>query len=218
MEAVQAQSALRAVAVIAADEILQRRAIAALRRDGLAVSGAAEAAALVVVSDGGWRALLEQSAALRERHHGAALIVVTGEFQLRELPRLLEAGIGGVVLESELEATIGTAVRAALSGQFVFPAAAPSASGDAILSTREKQVLAMVVLGCTNAEIATTLHVAETTVKSHLTSIFRKLGVRSRSEASARVLDPQSGLGLGVVSIAEEDSALHLTIDGDELS
>jgi DNA-binding NarL/FixJ family response regulator len=218
MEAVQAQSALRAVAVIAADEILQRRAIAALRRDGFAVSSAAEAAALVVVSDGGWRALLEQSAALRERHHDAALIVVAGEFPLRELPRLLEAGIGGVVLESDLESTIGAAVRAALSGQFVFPSAAPSASREAILSTREKQVLAMVVLGCTNAEIATTLHVAETTVKSHLTSTFRKLGVRSRSEASARVLDPQSGLGLGVVSIAEEDSALHLTIDGDELS
>ena len=53
MEAVQAQSAIRAIAVIAADEILQRRAIAALRRDGLAVSGDAAAAALVVVSDGG---------------------------------------------------------------------------------------------------------------------------------------------------------------------
>src|SRR5918994_1917675 len=58
MEPVQAQSATRAVAVIAADEILQRRAIAARRRDGLAVSTEAEAAALVVVSDGGWRQVL----------------------------------------------------------------------------------------------------------------------------------------------------------------
>ena len=218
MEAVQAQSAIHAVAVIAADEILQRRAIAALRRDGLAVSSEAEAAAFVVVSDGGWRTLLEQSVALREHHQGPPLIVVAGEFHLRDLPRLLEAGIGGVVLESELESTIGAAVRAVLSGQFVFPSTAPASHGDAVLSKREKQVLAMVVLGCTNAEIATTLHVAETTVKSHLTSIFRKLGVRSRSEASARVLDPRSGLGLGVVSIAEEDSALHLTIDGDDLA
>lgn len=218
MEAVRAQSAIRAVAVIAADEILERRAIAALRHDGLAVSSEAEAAALVVVSDGGWRTLLERSAALRERLPGAPLIAVAGEFQWRDLPRLLEAGIGGVVLESELESTIGAAVRAVLSGQFVFPSAAPASDGDAVLSKREKQVLAMVVLGCTNAEIATTLHVAETTVKSHLTSIFRKLGVRSRSEASARVLDPHSGLGLGVVSIAEQDSALHLTIDGDDLA
>lgn len=217
MEAVQAQSAVHAVAVIAADEIQQRRTIAALRRDGLTVSGAADAAALVVVTDGGWRTLLEEAAALRERHPGAPVLVVAGEFTPRELPRLLEAGIGGVVLERELETTIGAAVRAVLTGQFVFPAIGPAADGDAVLSTREKQVLAMVVLGCSNAEIATTLHVAETTVKSHLTSIFRKLGVRSRSEASARVLDPSSGLGLGVVSIAEQDSALHLTIDGNDL-
>jgi DNA-binding NarL/FixJ family response regulator len=217
MEAVQAQSAIHAVAVIAADEIVQRRAIAALRRDGLAVSSAADAAALVVVSDRGLRALLEETAALREAHQGAPVLVVAAEFASRDVPRLLEAGIGGVVLESELETTIGAAVRAVLTGQFVFPSASPAAESEAVLSTREKQVLAMVVLGCTNAEIATTLHVVETTVKSHLTSIFRKLGVRSRSEAAARVLDPQSGLGLGVVSIAEQDSALHLTIDGDDL-
>lgn len=217
MEAVQAQSAVHAVAVIAADEIVQRRAIAALRREGLAVSSAADAAALVVVADGGWRALLDEAAALRQAHPGAPLLVVAGEFAPRELPRLLEAGIGGVVLESDLELTIGAAVRAVLTGQFVFPSTGSATEGDVLLSTREKQVLAMVVLGCSNAEIATALHVVETTVKSHLTSIFRKLGVRSRSEASARVLDPRSGLGLGVVSIAEQDSALHLTIDGDDL-
>lgn len=217
MEAVEAQSAVHAVAVIAADEILQRRAIAALRREGVTVSSAAAATALVVASDGGWRSLLEEAAGLRDRHQGARVLVVAGEFAPRELPRLLEAGIAGVVLESELETTIGAAVRAVLTGQFVFPSTGLATEGEAVLSTREKQVLAMVVLGCTNAEIATTLHVVETTVKSHLTSIFRKLGVRSRSEASARVLDPHSGLGLGVVSIAEQDSALHLTIDGDDL-
>ena len=102
---------------------------------------------------------------LQERHQSAPLIVVAGEFQLRELPRLLEAGIGGVVLESDLESTIGPGVRAVLSGQFVFPSTAPEAAADAVLSTREKQVLAMVVLGCTNAEVATTLHVVRPDVR-----------------------------------------------------
>jgi DNA-binding NarL/FixJ family response regulator len=215
MEAVHAQSALRAVAVIAADEILQRRTIAALRRDGLTISAAADAAVLVVAGEAGWRELLERAVALRAGRDDAAVIAVATDFQVRELPRVLAAGIGGVVLENELEVTIGPAVRAVLSGQLVFPATPAAAEGEAVLSSREKQVLGMVVLGCTNAEIATTLHVAETTVKSHLTSIFRKLGVRSRSQATARVLDPRTGLGLGVVSLAGEDTALHLTIDGE---
>jgi DNA-binding NarL/FixJ family response regulator len=61
----------------------------------------------------------------------------------------------------------------------------------------------MVVLGFSNGEIARKLHLAETTVKSHLSSTFRKLGVRSRSEAAALVLDGQSGLGLGVLTISD---------------
>ena len=52
-------------------------------------------------------------------------------------------------------------------------------------------------------EVAPVLGLAETTVKSHLSSTFRKLGVRSRSEAAALVLDAQSGLGLGVLTISD---------------
>lgn len=217
MQALQTRSAPGGVAVVAADEILHRRVVTALRRAGLAVASEADAAVLVVACDGGWPTLLEQSAALRDRHDEAAIIAIAAEFQLSELPRALGAGVGGVVLDGDLDSTIRTAVHAVLAGQFVFPAVRADLSRDRVLTTREKQVLGMVVLGCTNGEIATTLHVAETTVKSHLTSIFRKLGVRSRSEASARVLDPRSGLGLGVISIVDHDSALHLTIDGSEL-
>ena len=64
----------------------------------------------------------------------------------------------------------------------------------ATFSLREKQVLQLVADGLTNAEIASRLFLSESTVKSHLSSSFRKLGVSSRAEAAAAVLDPDTGL------------------------
>jgi DNA-binding NarL/FixJ family response regulator len=59
------------------------------------------------------------------------------------------------------------------------------------------------VMGFTNAGIAKKLFLAESTVKSHLSSAFTKLGVRSRHEAAALLSDPQQR-GLGVLTIARD--------------
>jgi ATP/maltotriose-dependent transcriptional regulator MalT len=88
------------------------------------------------------------------------------------------------------------------AGQVVFPATAVERARPA-LTVREKQVLGMVVLGFSNAEIAQKLFVAETTVKSHLSSAFAKLGVRSRRAAADAILDPVNGLGTGILAISE---------------
>jgi len=53
------------------------------------------------------------------------------------------------------------------------------------LTQREMEVLYHITEGMTNREIAENLVISETTVKSHITSIFRKLGVRSRTQAAA---------------------------------
>jgi DNA-binding NarL/FixJ family response regulator len=66
------------------------------------------------------------------------------------------------------------------------------------LTSREKQILTLVVAGLTNSQIASELFLAESTVKSHLSSAFAKLGVSSRSEAVAVILDPERGPGLGI--------------------
>jgi DNA-binding NarL/FixJ family response regulator len=66
------------------------------------------------------------------------------------------------------------------------------------LSYREKQVLSLVAAGCTNRQIADQLFLAESTVKTHLASVFTKIGASSRAEAAAVVLDPDRGLGLTV--------------------
>jgi DNA-binding NarL/FixJ family response regulator len=54
------------------------------------------------------------------------------------------------------------------------------------LSDLDKEILRLVGVGLTNSAIAVELNVAERTVESHLTSIFRRLGVVSRLEAAAR--------------------------------
>ena len=55
-------------------------------------------------------------------------------------------------------------------------------------------MLALLVAGLTNRQIAARLYLAESTVKTHVTSAFSKLGVRSRKDAAAILLDPAEGL------------------------
>ncbi len=60
-------------------------------------------------------------------------------------------------------------------------------------------------MGFTNSEIGARLFLAESTVKSHLSSIFVKLGVSSRNEAAAVVLDPHGSVGTGILNMTGSD-------------
>ena len=59
----------------------------------------------------------------------------------------------------------------------------------ATLSKRERQVLAEITAGFSNAEIAERLFISEKTVKNHITNTFEKLGVSNRSQAIVRARD-----------------------------
>ena len=97
-------------------------------------------------------------------------------------------------------------LRAVAAGQCVVPRTVRQIVDRPPLSPRERQILAMVVMDFSNAEIARKLFVSESNVKNHLSSAFQKLGVKSRSAAAELILDGESGLGPGILRISPEES------------
>jgi DNA-binding NarL/FixJ family response regulator len=124
----------------------------------------------------------------------------------RELAALAEAGAVGILACSVDGAGLEAAARRVLAGERALspelvPALAgvlpppPAANGTGparrigdLLTGRERQVLACLVRGARNEEIASELFLSPATVKTHLSHIYTKLGVRGRHEATARAL------------------------------
>jgi DNA-binding NarL/FixJ family response regulator len=202
----------QAVAIIRGDAPprMRHRAAQLLAECGFAVTaGASKRGGLVVViCDGGdtdrVRAVREGTAS----HAGApVLAVMPAGAPNASLRRVLLAGASGIVFDDDLDRALAPSARAMLAGQLVVPLVLSQQIAPRPLSHREKQILGLVVLGFTNREIAQKLYLAESTVKTHLSSAFRKIDARSRSEAVARIQDPESGYGMGILAIVDGASA-----------
>jgi DNA-binding NarL/FixJ family response regulator len=129
------------------------------------------------------------------------VVVISAAVRRWELRAALAAGAAGVVLESEMDVALGPCLQAALAGQICVPQQHAEQIEPPALSAREKQILGLVVMGYMNGQIAEQLFVAESTVKSHLSSAFGKLGVRSRNEAVDLILNSKRGLGMGILAL-----------------
>lgn len=130
------------------------------------------------------------------------VIVVSGSLG-RAARKLVLSQADGLVPAAELESALVASINCALADQLCIPSSLREALAAPVFSYREKQVLELVLGGLTNGEIAARLYLSESTVKSHLASSFRKLGVSSRAEAARRVLDPDSGLDLALQPTSE---------------
>ncbi|MFF5335054.1 response regulator [Streptomyces sp. NPDC013181] len=126
------------------------------------------------------------------------LVLTTYDTDSDTLPAI-EAGATGYLLKDAPREELFTAVRAAAEGRTVLsPAVAsrlvsavrsPAAPGNDTLSAREREVLTLVARGMSNREIAAELFISEATVKTHLTHLFAKLGVKDRAAAVATGYD-----------------------------
>ena len=134
------------------------------------------------------------------------IIVLTATSDSDELLAALKAGAHGYVLKGVSAPELRNLVRRVAAGESYVP---PSLAGHLLreftqvrvappgeaLTPREDEVLGLLAQGLTNREIGGRLHLAEKTVKHHVTQILTKLHVRSRTEAA--LLAQRRGTRLG---------------------
>ena len=124
----------------------------------------------------------------------ARVLVVSAYGQPDYVASMRQVGVAGYLLKSATPNALVKAIRRVHGGATVFDdvagAARPSAaglrgtgSGIEPLTMRELDVLRLVAQGGSNREIADALGVSTKTVEAHLSSVYAKLGVRSRTEA-----------------------------------
>ncbi|WP_422011261.1 response regulator transcription factor [Reyranella sp.] len=126
-------------------------------------------------------------ARLRAEHPTVPIVVVSAAREAAVIRRAYEFGASAYIDKSAPLEEIAAIVRAVLDGEiFTPPDAVPGdsfAQRAAQLTPQQWRVLALMIHGDQNKQIAHKLGVGEATVKAHVTVILRKLGVRSRTQA-----------------------------------
>ena len=134
---------------------------------------------------------IEATRLIGERSPGSQVLVLTSFLDRDRVVEALDAGAIGYLLKDAEPAELISAIRSAARGESPLdPRAARTmlsaqrASGPLeSLTDREREVLGLVAEGLPNKQIARRLDISEKTVKAHLTSAFRTIGVDDRVQA-----------------------------------
>jgi DNA-binding NarL/FixJ family response regulator len=143
---------------------------------------------------------------MRGQYPGLPVVVVSGSEDIQVMRRAIDYGASGFIPKSAPLPTIAEAIQKVLDGDVWLPAGAAEKieriQGEpedfserlATLTPQQFRVLGMLAEGMLNKQIAYDLDVSEATVKAHITAVFRKLGVRNRTQAVIAIqqmeLDP----------------------------
>jgi DNA-binding NarL/FixJ family response regulator len=125
---------------------------------------------------------------------GAHVVMLSSFSGRSDILRAIDAGAIGYLLKDAAPEELLRGIRAAARGESPIAAKAASVLVSARteqsdagpeLSTREREVLGLVVAGFGNKQIAQQLGIAEKTVKAHLTNVFQRLHVTNRAQAAS---------------------------------
>ena len=129
--------------------------------------------------------------AIREAEPEARVVMLTAFSDRDRVVAALDAGAVGYLLKDAQPQEVRDAIRAAARGDAPLAPraarellAARSEEQRAELSKREREVLVLVAEGLPNKLIARRLEISEKTVKTHLTSVFQRIGVSDRTQAA----------------------------------
>jgi len=127
--------------------------------------------------------------AITRENPGARVVVLTTFDTDNEIASAIKAGAKAYLLKDAPREELLSCIRRVHAGETCIPAALVAKLAAAMtreaLTAREQEVLELLANGSSNRDIAASLAITETTVKSHLRNLFAKLGVISRTEAVA---------------------------------
>jgi DNA-binding NarL/FixJ family response regulator len=134
---------------------------------------------LIMPGDG-----IEAARALRETLPGVRIVVLTAHVTEQHVRALTELGAAACLARTTRVEELVAALRSAQAGEPYFPAAVARVllPQPGMPSDRELDVVLLVAEGLAKAGIAKRLGIGESTVRYHLRNLYRKLGVRSRTE------------------------------------
>jgi NarL family two-component system response regulator LiaR len=159
---------------------------------------------------------IEATRKIKEIAPDTAILILTAYDDEEYVLGLLDAGAAGYLLKSARGRDLIGAITAIRAGESVLHpniiarllkratvTAVKENEAQGLLSERESEVLRLVALGMSNKEVAEELFLSQRTIKAHLTNVFNKLNVASRSEAIVK------GLQWGLVTLENTEDKLR---------
>jgi NarL family two-component system response regulator LiaR len=156
---------------------------------------------------------IEATRKIKEIAPDTAILILTAYDDDEYVLGLLDAGAAGYLLKSARGRDLVGAIRTLKAGESVLHpdiiarllkratvTSVRESKAQGLLSERETEVLRLVAMGMSNKEVAEELFLSQRTVKAHLTSVFNKLNVASRSEAIVK------GLQWGLVTLENTEN------------
>jgi DNA-binding NarL/FixJ family response regulator len=150
---------------------------------------------LIILYSEGIEDVSERVRRAKETHPETPILVFRPDVDLSVARAALQAGARGFIHGGMRPKQVIRAIEIATKGEMVAPrqllehviehlSSSEEEVDLNVLSSRQQQILGMVVEGMSNAEIGKRLHLSESTIKQHLRTAYKTLGVSNRTQAS----------------------------------